>query len=80
MQVVVVFAAGAAMTSGHNSFGGTEMPTIADITGAGHPGCDEAFAVAGQAAKGNNRAKAGVMSDGFPVAQRAILPGRKQGV
>ena len=49
MQVVVVFAAGAAMTTSHNFHEGIEMPTIADFTGAGHLNRGAAFAVAQRA-------------------------------
>lgn len=56
------------------------MPTIADITGAGRLGLDAVFAVAGQAVPPNGRGEAESMFDGFPVAQRAVLPGRMQAV
>ncbi|OIR15339.1 hypothetical protein GALL_36610 [mine drainage metagenome] len=42
MQVVVVFAAVAAMTTGHNFGEETEMPTTADFTGADRPQGNEA--------------------------------------
>lgn len=65
MQVVAVSVASATTKANYYFLGDIEMPTIADFMSADHLACDEAFAVAEQAALDNNWNEAEAMFNHF---------------